>query len=96
MRWSRGGGEQQITGAVPDSGTAPVIGSSLDFGDSDRFFRTNFNTSFAAKTFIHIDWIGFAVYHFKNLGRTGVYAFFITITFIFVNNYFPHENTSIN
>jgi len=69
---------------------------ALHLGNGDGAFGANFHTSLTAKALIHVHGICLAVYHFKNLGRTGVYAFFITITFIFVNNYFPHENTSIN
>jgi hypothetical protein len=65
-----------------------------DFGNGDSAFRANFNTGLAAETLIGIYRLGLAVLHLENLRRTSIDTLFITGTFIFINNNFPHGTTS--
>jgi hypothetical protein len=65
-----------------------------DFGNGDGAFGANFNTGLATQTFVGVDRLGLAALHFKNLSGASVYTLFITRTFIFVNNDFPHGTTS--
>jgi len=53
------------------------------FYDNSAFF-TDLDTAFAAKAFIRIDGYGFVVFHFKNLNRANIYAFFAACAFFFV------------
>ena len=52
-------------------------------------------TLLAAQTLVGIHRIGLAVLHFENLSRTGIYALFVTGTFVVIYNDFPHDMTSI-
>jgi hypothetical protein len=72
----------------------PDVPVRSDFGNSDSAFGTNFNTGLATQTFVAIHGFGLAALHFKNLRRASVYTLFITGTFIFINNDFPHGTTS--
>jgi hypothetical protein len=65
-----------------------------EFGHGDGAFGANFNTGLATQTFVGVDRLGLAALHFKNLSGASVYTLFITGTFVFVNNDFPHGTTS--
>ena len=82
-----------------DKPIAPVRGMGLNrsnilielhFGYSNSTFRTNFYTSLTAETLVSFYWISFSVYHLENLCWTCCDTFFITTTFIFVNDNFKH------
>jgi len=66
----------------------------LNFRYCNRTFWANFNACFTTQAFVDIHGIGFAVHHFKNLGGTGIYAFFVAIALVFIDYNFPHEITS--
>jgi hypothetical protein len=55
---------------------------SLFYGNGGFF--TDLYTAFAAKAFIRIHGHGFVVFHFKNLNRANIYAFFTACAFFFV------------
>jgi hypothetical protein len=65
-----------------------------DFGNGDGTLGANLNTGLTAQTLVSVHWLGLAILHLEDLSRTGVYALFITGTFVFVNNDFPHGTTS--
>jgi hypothetical protein len=62
------------------------------FGYGNGPFRANFDTGFTAQALIHVHRVGFAVNHCKDLGRAGVYTFFIAIAFVFVHINLPHNS----
>ena len=64
--------------------------SELHLGYSNSTFRTNFYTGLTTETFVHFNWLSFAVHHLKNLGRTSCNTLFIARTFVFVNDNFKH------
>jgi len=65
-----------------------------DFGNGDGAFGTHLNAGFATQAFIGMYGLGLAALHFENLSGTGAYALFITGTFVFIYNDFPHGITS--
>ena len=65
-----------------------------DFSNGDSTFWANFDAGLATQALIAIYRLGLAVLHLENLRRTSIDTFFITGTFIFINNDFPHDTTS--
>jgi hypothetical protein len=68
----------------------PAIGH-LHLSYSDSAFWANFNTGLTAETLVSVYSFSFTINHFINLSRASAYTFFITSTFVFVYNDFPHN-----
>jgi len=62
-----------------------------DFVYSDGTLWTDFNTSLATETFIHLYRLCFTIHHLENLSWACCYTFFVAAALIFVNYYFKHE-----
>jgi len=67
---------------------------NLDLSNGECAFWANLNTGLTTETFVSFNSLGFSVYHFINRSRASAYTFFVTNTFVFVYEYFPHSNTS--
>jgi hypothetical protein len=60
-----------------------MVGLSLF--DGDGVFFANLDTAFTAKALFSIHRRGLAVYHFKNLDRADIDAFFTSYAFFLIN-----------
>jgi len=65
-----------------------------DFGNGDCAFGANFDAGLATQALVGIYRLSLAILHLKNLRRASIDTFFITGTFIFINNDLPHDTTS--
>jgi hypothetical protein len=65
-----------------------------DFGNGDGTFGANLDTGLATQALVGINRLGLAVPHLENLSGASVYTLFITRTFVFVDNDFPHGTAS--
>ena len=72
----------------------PKLLVELHFSNGDSTFRANLDTGLATQALICIYRLGLTILHLENLRRTSIDTFFITGTFIFINNNFPHDTTS--
>jgi hypothetical protein len=72
----------------------PGAYQGLNFSHDNGTLRANLNTGLTAKTFIRFNNRRFTVHHLINRGRTSVYTFLITNTFVKIDINLPHGNIS--
>ncbi len=56
----------------------------------DGTLGTDLNATFAAQTLVHIDRLGFAVFHLEYRGRATIYAFALAIALAFIYRHLIH------
>jgi hypothetical protein len=65
-----------------------------NFGDGDGTFGAYLDTGLATQALVAMHRLGLTALHLENLSGACVYTFFITGTFVFIYNDFPHDTTS--
>jgi len=72
----------------------PVDRVRSDFGNGESAFGAHLNAGLATQALIGMHRLGLAALHLENLCGASVYTLFITVTFVFIDNDFPHDTTS--
>jgi hypothetical protein len=81
-----------LAGQGPER-TLIVSGANLDFFNRDGVGFAYFNAGFAAEAFFGVHGNSLAVLHFKNLDRTNVHAFAVTVAFVNINRNIPSHSS---